>query len=248
QGKHAETYAQSILNICKFCQETPLPCAAGVTGADLRQRIREIMSQRVAYQLTVFRKAAITAAALIAVIVPVAIGVMRSQTLPPPPQYGYEVVSIRKSEASDTISRIGPGAQGGIRAQNVTVLLLLVQAYNVRTYQFTGLPGWAQDDRFDINFTPDKPESAVTKETSNQQLDAQVGRNRQRLQAVLRDRFWLVLRAETKEMPIYALTIANGGSKLIPNPDPQARASMKTSLKEITATAVPLSFLCNSLA
>jgi uncharacterized protein (TIGR03435 family) len=188
------------------------------------------------------------AAALIAVIVPVAIGVMRSQTLPPPPQYGYEVVSIRKSQSADGSSRIGPGPMGGVRAQNVTVLNLLVQAYDVRSYQFTGAPAWVQSDRFDINFTPDKPEAPITKETSNQQLDAQIGRNRQRLQAVLRDRFGLVLRAETKEMPIYALTIAKTGFKLTPNQDPQARTSIRTSPKEITATAAPLAFLCRNLA
>ena len=38
-------------------------------------------------------------------------------------------------------------------------------------------------------------------------------RNTQRLQAVLRDRFGLVLRTETRELPIYNLTQAKSGAQ-----------------------------------
>ncbi len=41
-----------------------------------------------------------------------------------------------------------------------------------------------------------------------------MSRQKQRTQAVLRDRFSLILRAETHELPIYALILAKGGHKL----------------------------------
>jgi uncharacterized protein (TIGR03435 family) len=48
------------------------------------------------------------------------------------------------------------------------------------------------------------------------EFEAWTDRNRQRMQAVLRDRFGLVLRAESHQLPIYALVPAKGGHKLSP--------------------------------
>ena len=45
-------------------------------------------------------------------------------------------------------------------------------------------------------------------------MDGWRSRQRQRLQAVLRDRFNLALRVETRELPIYVLTVARSGHKL----------------------------------
>jgi uncharacterized protein (TIGR03435 family) len=247
QGSRPETYAQGILNICKFYAELPLPCASGVTGADLKRRIREIMTRRVALRLTLARKLALAAAGLAAVFTPLIIGVLRAQTLPPPPAYGYEVVSIKPSAPGETASRFGPGPQGGIRSQNTAVMMMLTFAYDVRDYQFVGVPGWVRSDRYDISFTPDKPEGAPGPGMSRQQLEGMFNRNRQRMQAVLRDRFNLVLRAETRELPIYALTVARNGPKLTPTTDPKAM-HLSMSRGKITAAAVDLKMLADSLA
>ena len=50
----------------------------------------------------------------------------------------------------------------------------------------------------------------------NEQKDYEtyLDRNLQRLQAVLRDRFGLVLHTEVRELPIYSLVQLKGGSKL----------------------------------
>jgi bla regulator protein blaR1 len=39
-------YAQSILKVCEFCSESSLLCISGITGADLKGRVRSIMTQR----------------------------------------------------------------------------------------------------------------------------------------------------------------------------------------------------------
>jgi uncharacterized protein (TIGR03435 family) len=247
-GNRPEVYAQGILNICKFYRESPLPCAAGVTGADLKQRIREIMTRRVAHQLTLAGKSMLAAAAAMAVAIPVIIGVLRSQTLPPAPAYGYEAVSVKRSDPGQTNSRIGPGPQGGIRTQNSTTMTLLTFAYDVRDYQFVNAPAWVTSERFDVSFTPDKPESAPSPQMPRDQMEGVFRRHQQRMQAVLRDRFGLVLRAETREMPIYALSIAKNGHKLRPPKDPGAPPHMSTSPDEVNGTSVDLRFLTNSLA
>ena len=247
EGSRPETYAQGILNICKFYAESPLLCASGVTGADLKKRIREIMTRRVSVRLTLARKLALAAAGVAAISTPLVIGILRAQTIPPPPAFGYEVVSIKPSAPGEVSSRFGPGPQGGIRSQNTPVMMLLTFAYDVRDYQFIGVPGWVRAERYDISFTPDKPEGAPGPGMSRQQLEGMFNRNRQRMQAVLRDRFNLVLRAETHELPIYALSIARNGMKLNPAADPKAM-HLSMSRGKITATAVDLKMLADSLS
>jgi hypothetical protein len=39
-------YAQSILKVCEFCSEVPLLCVSGIAGADLKRRVKLIMTQR----------------------------------------------------------------------------------------------------------------------------------------------------------------------------------------------------------
>jgi uncharacterized protein (TIGR03435 family) len=248
QGSCPETYAQGILNICKSYAESPLPCASGVTGADLKARIREIMSGRVSRGLTTARKIALSAAAVAAIAVPVAIGILRAQTLPPAPAHTYEVVSIKKSDPATQRQNIRPGPQGGLRIQGLPAIQLITFAYDIHSYQLTGAPGWTQSDRFDVDFTPDKPEAAPGPGTSRVQGEGWFNRNRQRLQAVLRDRFGLVLRAETHELPLYALTVAKGGPKLTPSPNPAAGPRMQLSRGEVTGVGVYMNMFVTDLA
>src|SRR5207244_3636192 len=71
-----EIYAAGILNVCKFYLEAPASCVSGVTGANLKRRIVEIMARRVVHKLNYGRRILLAAAALVAVGGPVAIGVL----------------------------------------------------------------------------------------------------------------------------------------------------------------------------
>lgn len=248
QGGEADTYAEGILSVCRFYLESPLPCAAGITGADLKQRIREIMLNHGFHRLTTSRKALLAAAAAASLALPPLVGLLRAQTLPPPPQHTYEVVSIRPSKPGEVNSRIGPGPQGGLRTENTNVMQLLEFAYNVQDYQFAGAPGWVNSARFDVTMTPDKPEITLGPGVSHQQAQALFGRHQQRMQAVLRDRFGLVLRAENKDLPIYTLTIAKGGHKLKTPASEGAGPHLRVSRQEMSATSVHLSMLEPSLS
>jgi bla regulator protein BlaR1 len=156
----------------------------------------------------------LTAAALVMVSIPFAIGIVRAQSLPPEPVYTYEVVSIHLSQPGQ-----GKTYFRGYRTQNATALELLTWAYGVHEYQVSGAPAWATSTRFDVTFTPDKKEPSPGPGMGMAQVDAWMGRNRQRMQAILRDRFGLVLRAESHELPIYTLVVAKGGHKLLPPSD-----------------------------
>jgi uncharacterized protein (TIGR03435 family) len=70
----AQAYAESILKVCEFCVESPLACVAGVTGADLKQRIVAIMTARVARKLGVGKKLLLLAVGMAVVAVPLVLG------------------------------------------------------------------------------------------------------------------------------------------------------------------------------
>ncbi|HEX3878250.1 MAG TPA: M56 family metallopeptidase [Bryobacteraceae bacterium] len=248
RGSQPEDYAQGIVNVCKSYIEPPLLCAAGITGADLKKRIREIMTWRGSVPVSLPRKLTLAAAGTAAICVPLAIGIMRAQTLPPAPAYTYDAVSIHRSNPDEHGSRIGPGPQGGMRTQNTTTMMLLTFAYGVRDYQISGAPGWVSSDHFDITFTPDKPEATPKQGIPLKELDAFMSRNRQRTQAVLRDRFGLILRAETHELPIYALTVAKGGPKLTPQEDPKRGPSLQGSKTRITGVGATIAILAGHLS
>jgi len=247
-GRRPEHYAQGIVNVCRAYVEWPLPCVSGITGANLKKRVREIMTWRGTPQLTLIRKSVLTIAGIAAVAVPVGIGLIRAQTLPPTPAYTYEVASIRKSSPGQQGSHIGPGAGGGMSARNVTAMQLLTFAYKVRDYQISGAPGWVTSDRFDVSFTPEKTEPSPRQGAAPREIEAFIGRNQQRMQAVFRDRFGLVLRAETHELPIYALVPAKGGTKLTRSATPEKGPSLQGGPGRLTGVGATLRLLAGQLS
>jgi uncharacterized protein (TIGR03435 family) len=75
-GNEADVYAESILNVCKYCIESPLACVAGVTGSGLKRRIVRIMTEKTARNLDFGRKLLIVLAATVAIAIPVVFGLI----------------------------------------------------------------------------------------------------------------------------------------------------------------------------
>src|SRR6185437_5859069 len=248
RGNQPGDYARSIVQVCSTYVESPLLCASGISGSDLKKRIREIMNWRGSLPVTRTGKAMLGVAAVAAVSLPFALGVLRAQTLPPTPTLTYDAVSIRKSAPGTTNRMFGPGPEGGLRIVNMPATGLIAFAYPVQDYQISGAPGWASSQSFDVSFTPDKTEAPLGDSPNLKSIQGFMDRNAIRLQAVLRDRFGLVLRAETRELPIYNLVQAKGGPKLSPH-DPATRGpSMRSNDHEMIGTGVPLSMLAQNLS
>ncbi len=217
QGSRPGDYARGIVQVCQTYVESPLPCASGIGGSDLKKRIREIMTWRGSRPMTFRGRAMLAAATVIVTSTPFLIGVIRAQTLPPAPAYGYEVVSIHRSDPAATGPQLGRGPQGGWRSKDTPVMMLLTVAYDIADYQVIGAPAWVSSALYDVTFTPDRPQVAPDRGAAEKERQAYWSGNRQRLQAVLRDRFGLVLRVETRELPIYELRQAKSGSRLSPH-------------------------------
>jgi uncharacterized protein (TIGR03435 family) len=93
--------------------------------------------------------------------------------------------------------QFGPGSVAGA---SVTAREIILQAYRLRYGQLSGGPDWIGSDRFDV-------EAKAATPADPDQL-------RLMLQTLLAERFKLTVRRDTKEMPVYALTVAKGGPKL----------------------------------
>jgi bla regulator protein blaR1 len=77
-GNEPEIYAESILKTCEFCVASPLACVSGVTGADLKQRIVRIMTQRSVDKLGFLKKLLLVAISTGAVAAPIIGGLIKA--------------------------------------------------------------------------------------------------------------------------------------------------------------------------
>lgn len=100
----------------------------------------------------------------------------------------------------------------------VRIDFLLQTAFGVRAFQISGGPDWSKSDRYDIaakresspNEVPEKDVSELT----DQERQTNGALLREMLQRLLADRFQLRTHRETKQLPMYLLTVAGGGTKL----------------------------------
>ena len=131
-------------------------------------------------------------------------------------QAGFDVVSIKPSDPLSNGMRVGISPSGTFEAKGVTLLDLISQAYDVRVFQIVGATGWMGTDKYEI-VTKDEakgPSESDLKEMSDKQREQVRDRLLGKLRIMLSDRYRLKFHRETKEMPVYGLTIAKGGVKL----------------------------------
>jgi bla regulator protein blaR1 len=218
-GSEPLDYAEGILTVCKSYVESPSSLVSGVTGANLKKRIHAILTGRIAADLNFAKKLALAAAAIATVASPIAVGIMSSpgisaQARPAAPR--FETASIkscdffRRVNPEEQVSRdMGRGEfQGTFESQCTTTERLIQQAYGLSngrapgsSVAVAGGPPWTRSDLYEINAKTNGPES-------------QAMMNGPLLQAVLEDRFKLKVHRDIRKVPVYALTVAEGGLKL----------------------------------
>jgi uncharacterized protein (TIGR03435 family) len=103
-------------------------------------------------------------------------------------------------------------ASGGrLIADNASLTFLIRIAYRVRDFQIIGGPAWMATDRWDVEAKAE--ERSVAPPAGLQDPNAINGMDL-RLQSLLEDRFQLKLHHETRELPLYVLTVAKDGPKM----------------------------------
>jgi bla regulator protein blaR1 len=206
-------YAEGILKVCEYCIEAPLACVSGVSGADLKRRVQAILAQRGTRGLTRGRKVLLAASALMALALPIGIGVwiapptlaqsatsIASTGATATPR--FEVASIKPAAPDQRGMMIRPGPNGGINISNLPLKEMITLAWKIQPFQVSGGPSWIESLHWDITatgnhkFNPDEMPLLV--------------------QSLLLDRFQLKIHHETKDLPVYALVLANKDGKLGP--------------------------------
>jgi uncharacterized protein (TIGR03435 family) len=124
----------------------------------------------------------------------------------------FEVASVKPNTSEDLRNAALQYLPGGrFVARNVPLIFIIGEAYHVpyTSARLSGGPDWVRREKYDIEGTA--PADAFPAGTP---AKTRVQGTRLMLQALLADRFQLVMRRETKEAPAYLITVAKGGPKL----------------------------------
>jgi len=159
------------------------------------------MNKYVEHKLDCSRKFLLFMAGWIALTVPSAM----AQTSPQPS--AFDVATIKPSNTAVGAMGLGKSSPNGISLINVTAKALISNAYGIKDDLISGGPGWVKSSEYDVEAKVLSTGGADTPRLNRNQI-------RPMMQALLADRFKLVVHNETKELPIYELTIAKGGPKL----------------------------------
>ena len=206
------------------------------------------MANRSVYGPVCGRKLLPVGAAALAVAVPVAIGLVddsraRAQSAESP---RFEVASVKLHAAGfDRNTMVPPTVlPGGRFVSRFPLLMLISYAYKVPTNQsprMVGIPDWAggPEGVYDVEAKSDMP-PGLSMQARNDRVRAMV-------QALLVDRFKLVIRRESKEMPVYALLVAKGGPKL-QRADIDEKDCPEASLNALgpVSTSTPMPDVCHA--
>ena len=207
----AEDYAEGILNVCKLYRVSPLSCVAGISGANLRERVESILRNERPRALNKVRRWALCAALFAVVAGPAIVGLLTSSAfaqqgnsflgLATSTDKKFEVATVKLNQSGDERFQLGPPGRGSIRIVNVPLRGIIIQSFRTQRPMVFGIPGWAESERYDI----------VGKGPDSNATNPEVW---EMMRSLLIERFHLKYHIENREMPVYALTVLPGGHKL----------------------------------
>ncbi len=194
------------------------------------------------------RKLWLAGAAVLALAVPVVIGLadvsqVRAQSAG---NLTFEVASVKLHVGGDDRNTLVPPTvlPGGRFVSRFPLSILISYAYKLPFNQngrITGIPDWAQGPQsiYDVEAKAAMP-PGLSMQARNDRVRAMV-------QALLVDRFKLVIRRESKEMPVYALLVAKSGPKL-QRADIDEKDCPEASLNPLgpVSTSTPIPDVCHA--
>jgi uncharacterized protein (TIGR03435 family) len=144
--------------------------------------------------------------ALLTVAVAIAAAPAAAQTDTRP---AFAVATVKKNTTGDAARgmRLQPG--GRIVVTNQPLRQLVVFAYGLQPQQLVGGPPWIDSDRFDITA---QAEGSISPTPPG----GPPGPAQLMMQRLLAERFGLVVHTESRELPVYALTVARRDGQLGP--------------------------------
>jgi len=150
----------------------------------------------------------------------------------------FEVATIKLNTSGSGSSSSNFGGGDRFIASNVTIKnLLQYSAFHISGLRIVGGPKWLDSAHFDIEAKLDPAEAqrlgALPRSVKTLQFQAL-------FQRLLADRFQLKTHWEEREQPVYALSIAKGGSKLNTAADTQHGSGSSSGNDRVQGTNVTL--------
>lgn len=225
-GSEPEVYAMSLLRACEFSIESPLACVSGITGSDLKQRVRRIMAGSRALTLTLACRVLLASLAGAVILVPIAFGFFDAPRLhaalfegaAAKPQPTFEVATVKPTKDTTRPERSLMISGDRFSTKNIPLRDVIMFAYNANSpSQISGYPDWVASAHYDIEAKADETTATALTRLSP---DERTQRVRLMVQGLLAERFHLKVSREVKEVPVYALVIASGAPKLAETADP----------------------------
>lgn len=139
---------------------------------------------------------------------------LNAQTASPP--LVFDVASIHvNNTANDGHHHIyNNPSESHFRAVNLAIRDLIQFAYDLPKSQITGGPAWLDSTMFDVDAKADSSVDSMLRASPSDQARQ---KKQEMVKALLVDRFKLKVHEETRELPIYTLVVAKGGSKIMPS-------------------------------
>ena len=138
----------------------------------------------------------------------------------------HEVATIKPSDKSaggSSLHRrsVSVASSGVLRR-------LILFSYDLRDFQITGGPDWVNTQVWEISAKVDPPDPDPLKLDEAERVKL-IDTERQRIQALMADRFSFKCHMTTKELPIYELVAAKSGVKLTPTTAPLEKQGSMSS-------------------
>ncbi|MGD0871432.1 MAG: TIGR03435 family protein [Bryobacteraceae bacterium] len=156
------------------------------------------------------------------------------------PAWGQQQAAATPSFEVASVKTAAPGSRpyprldldpGRLSARAASLRYLITEAYGVEDYCVVGTSGWVDSDLYTITASSAQP-------ADHAQMMAM-------LRSLLAERFHLRMQQEDRQMPVFALTVAKGGSKLQPLREgesgvpPAAMSSFPERVTLLVATTIP---------
>jgi uncharacterized protein (TIGR03435 family) len=119
----------------------------------------------------------------------------------------FEVASVKPNNTAARGSSWSTQPGGRFTATNLTLAMIIRNAFELQESQLVGVPDWGSSERFDITAKAEREFPTTNNKPSLSQL---------MVQSLLEERFKLVSHRETRDLPAYALVLARPDGRLGP--------------------------------
>jgi uncharacterized protein (TIGR03435 family) len=116
---------------------------------------------------------------------------------PPSTRQEFDIASVKPAASLDGRALL-LAVPGRLQMTNLTLRRLILIAYGVQDYQLSGGPQWIDSEHYDI-------EAKTNSTATVQQMEGPM------LQALLGERFRLAVHQETRQLPVYQLSVVKAG-------------------------------------